>query len=143
MKFSSLEEMISYIEKAQSSVIMDLGEDMKDIMKEEIQKQVYNSYSPKDYGRTGQLLDSPQIKYVNNNYICVEFMMMGDWKSNAYGMSSYRGGGSPFFPMYGLESGSTWSRDETDIVEESFEKIKDEIPKCYKQAMSRMGIPIR
>lgn len=143
MKFSSLEEMISYIEKAQSKATRDMGEEMVDIMKDEIEKQVYSAYSPSDYSRTMQLLDSPQIKYSDSNYVSVEFMNMGDWKSHGYGMSGYNGGGSPFFPMYGLEHGGIWGRGTTNIMDESTSKIEDEIPKCYRDSMNSMGIPIR
>lgn len=143
MKFSSLEEMISYIEKSQSRVTQELGEEMTDIMKKEVQEQVYNSYQPQDYQRTMQLLNSPQIKYSNSNSVCVEFMMMGDWMSHGYGMSSYSGGGSPFFPMYGLEYGGVWSRGTTNIMEGSIDKMEDELPRCYKNIMNSMGIPVR
>lgn len=143
MKFSSLEEMIAHIEKAQSTATKNMGVEMVEIMKEEVQQQVYGSYSPRDYNRTMQLLNSPQITNSGNNYVSVAFMMMGDWKSQGYGMSSYSGGGSPFFPMYGLEHGGVWGRGTTNIMDESVSRIETEIPKCYRDTMSSMGIPIR
>lgn len=143
MKFSSLEEMIAYIEKAQSQATKKMGDEMVDIMKDEVQKQVYNSYSPNDYNRTMQLLNSPQITNVSKNYVSAAFLMMGDWKSQGYGMSSYSGGGSPFFPMYGLEYGGVWGRGTTSIMDESIDRMENEIPLCYRDAMNSMGIPIR
>lgn len=138
MKFGSLEEMISYIEKQHFKINQELGEEMVQVMKEEVQMQVYACYKPESYSRTRQLMDSPQLQYWDNKIVKVSFMNLGDWTSYS---------GKPFFPIYGLDAGMTYGsggyRPQTALVEGSFNRIVSEIPKCYKSIALSCGIPIR
>lgn len=134
MQFNSLEEMIAYIEKQQAGVAKDMGDEMVQIMKEEVQKQVYASYKPKTYQRTRDMMNSPQIKYFDKNQVVTEFMMMGSWTSYS---------GSPFFPMYALEGNTVYGRSGTNIMDVSCNRIESKIPNVFVQEMRSRGIPIR
>lgn len=138
MKFGSLEEMISYIEKQHFKINQELGEEMVQVMKEEVQMQVYVCYKPESYSRTRHLMDSPQLQYWDNKIVKVGFMNMGDWTSYS---------GEPFFPIYGLDAGMTYGkggyRPGTSLVDGSYNRIVSEIPKCYKSIAISCGIPIR
>lgn len=136
-EFSNLNDMISYIEKQQSKVSKKLGDAMVDIMKEEVQTQVYSAYSPRTYNRTGDMINSPQIEYFDKNQVSVAFMNMGSW-------TSY--GGTPFHAIIGLEAGKTYGvggyRPKTNLMETSFNKIENKIPNVFLDYMRSQGIPI-
>lgn len=143
MVFNSVSELTKHIEKMMSQANREIAHDMVLIMKQEVQQQVYLCYQPLDYSRTRSLAESPTVGYVDKHLVEVEFMNNGDWKSHAYGMSTYKGGGSPFFALEGLESGATWGRNsEVNLMEGSFNRIVREIPKVYKSELKGLGVPI-
>lgn len=142
MVFNSLDDLVNYVESKHSEVMQAVGNEMVQIAKEEIMNQLYLCYVPQDYTRTRAMMDSPKINYFDNHNVIMEFINVGDWKSHGYGMSTYKGNGSPFFALEGLEAGTTWGRGNTNIVEGSFNRIVSEIPKVYKDELKSMGIPI-
>ena len=137
-KFKSLKDAMKYIEKATSDSMQELGRELEEIMKEEIQNQVYDAYNPSTYDRTKQLLNSVETTNVSDNSVEVSWRDNGDWTSYA---------GKHMYVIHGLEMGKTYGRGgyrpSTNLVEESYKRAEDEIPNKYKIEMKKRGIPIK
>ena len=137
-KFKSLKDAMKYIEKATSDSMQELGRELEEIMKEEIQTQVYDAYNPSTYDRTKQLLNSVETTNVSDNSVEVSWRDNGDWTSYA---------GKHMYVIHGLEMGKTYGkggyRPSTNLVEESYRRAENEIPKKYKAEMKKRGIPIK
>lgn len=137
-KFKSLKDAMKYIEKATSDSMQELGRELEEIMKEEIQNQVYDAYNPSTYDRTKQLLNSVETTNVSDNSVEVSWRDNGDWTSYA---------GKHMYVIHGLEMGKTYGvggyRPKTNLVEESYRRAENEIPKKYKAEMKKRGIPIK
>ena len=137
-KFKSLKDAMKYIEKATSDSMQELGRELEEIMKEEIQTQVYDAYNPSTYDRTKQLLNSVETTNVSDNSVEVSWRDNGDWTSYA---------GKHMYVIHGLEMGKTYGkggyRPSTNLVEESYRRAENEIPKKYQAEMKKRGIPIK
>ena len=137
-KFKSLKDAMKYIEKATSDSMQEVGRELEEIMKEEIQTQVYDAYDPSTYDRTKQLLNSVETTNVSGNSVEVSWRDNGDWTSYA---------GKHMYVIHGLEMGKTYGRGgyrpSTNLVEESYKRAEDEIPNKYKIEMKKRGIPIK
>ena len=137
-KFKSLKDAMKYIEKATSDSMQEVGRELEEIMKEEIQTQVYDAYNPSTYDRTKQLLNSVETTNVSDNSVEVSWRDNGDWTSYA---------GKHMYVIHGLEMGKTYGkggyRPSTNLVEESYRRAENEIPKKYKAEMKKRGIPIK
>ena len=137
-KFKSLKDAMKYIEKATSDSMQEVGRELEEIMKEEIQTQVYDAYNPSTYDRTKQLLNSVETTNVSDNSVEVSWRDNGDWTSYA---------GKHMYVIHGLEMGKTYGRGgyrpSTNLVEESYKRAEDEIPNKYKIEMKKRGIPIK
>lgn len=137
-KFKSLKDAMKYIEKATSDSMQEVGRELEEIMKEEIQTQVYDAYNPSTYDRTKQLLNSVETTNVSDNSVEVSWRDNGDWTSYA---------GKHMYVIHGLEMGKTYGkggyRPSTNLVEKSYRRAEDEIPKKYKTEMKKRGIPIK
>lgn len=136
--FKSLNDLMRYIDKATSSSMPEVGKELEDIMKEEIQTQVYDAYDPSTYERTKQLLNSVETTNIRDNSVEVSWRDNGDWTSYA---------GKHMYVIHGLEMGKTYGvggyRPSTNLVEESYKRAEDEIPNKYKIEMKKRGIPIK
>lgn len=135
MEFSSLEELVNYVERMNTIAMYGVGEEMKNIMKEETQKQVYDAYSPEQYVRTKDLMNSIDVVAKGNDFVETEFQDNGEW----YSVKD----GQPFHAIKGLESGSTWGRGSTNLMDVSENRIEAEIPREYKQIMNGLGVPMK
>lgn len=137
-KFKSLKDAMKYIEKATSDSMQEVGRELEEIMKEEIQTQVYDAYDPSTYERTKQLLNSVETTNIRDNSVEVSWRDNGDWTSYA---------GKHMYVIHGLEMGKTYGkggyRPSTNLVEESYRRAENEIPKKYKAEMKKRGIPIK
>ena len=137
-KFKSLKDAMKYIEKATSDSMQEVGRELEEIMKEEIQTQVYDAYDPSTYERTKQLLNSVETTNIRDNSVEVSWRDNGDWTSYA---------GKHMYVIHGLEMGKTYGkggyRPSTNLVEESYRRAENEIPKKYKTEMKKRGIPIK
>ena len=137
-KFKSLKDAMKYIEKATSDSMQEVGRELEEIMKEEIQTQVYDAYNPSTYDRTKQLLNSVETTNVSDNSVEVSWRDNGDWTSYA---------GKHMYVIHGLEMGKTYGkggyRPSTNLVEESYRRAENELPKKYKTEMKKRGIPIK
>ena len=135
MEFKSLEDLVRYVKRMNGVAMYEVGEEMKDIMKEETAEQVYQSYSPDVYTRTYDLMNSIDVVERDNDSVTAEFQDNGNWTSVKYG--------THFHAIKGLEDGATWGRSGTNLMEESSNRIEKEIPKKYKSIMNRLGVPMK
>ena len=142
MVFDSMGELEAYVLKIMDNCAEICAEEMLEIMENEINNQVYNGYSPNMYVRTMELLRTPTKISADRSGMHTRFEDNGGWYS-------LRGSakGQHFLPFYGLEedlhsTGGTWGRGSTDVIGQSDEMCKMNIPMKYKEAMRAFGIPI-
>lgn len=69
MDVTSYSQLQKAIENAVSDSMEDMGKDMEDIVKEEINDEVYGSYTPIMYLRTGELLSSIESEVIGKNEV--------------------------------------------------------------------------
>jgi hypothetical protein len=112
------------------------AEEMLEIMREEIEN-AYNNYSPVQYVRTGELLNTPQVISVSSDGIVTEFVDNGNWFS-LVGKTK----GQHFFALEGLEGGYSWGRGATSIYSTSVDRCNNRIPDYYARCLRAFGIPI-
>lgn len=136
MVFNSMEELRNYVLSTMDNCAKLCADDMIEIMKQEIEN-AYNSYSPNMYVRTYDLLNTPQIIKADREGMTTEFVDNGGWYSMVGATK-----GQHFFALEGLENGSSWNREETNIHPFSVVKCYSEIPQRYKTYMVSFGIPI-
>ena len=127
MTFNSLEEMISYIEKSQASIMPDLANEIKDVIDKEVRNQVE--------GWSGQIFDSV-VSHSTSNTAEAGFEDTGDWTSLITGESVGN-------PIKFLESGSTFGREPSFIMDASEGEAEKVIPREYLRLMRSKGIPIK
>lgn len=138
MEFNSLNEATAFIRNALSSALVDIGEDVREIMNEQIESDIYKDHSPTVYDRTGALGECAEVVDSNNDTVTIEYMDKGGW-------TSFKDG-SHFFPLYGYKAGSVLApnggRYSANPFESSLERCENEIsPKLREYLISR-GIPI-
>ncbi|EGT5447416.1 hypothetical protein IR152_11145 [Clostridioides sp. ES-S-0108-01] len=145
MVFKSLDDLVAYTKNKIAASMPEVGKEMKDIMKEEVNKQVYSGYTPVGEwnpniwrGRTGQLLDAIDVTELSSNSVTSEIQNNGNWV-DAFTRNSA-------FPMERLEKGKVWGvggyRPQTNIMEESNSKAQERVPKCFKSTMNGLGVPV-
>ncbi|EMJ6828899.1 TPA: hypothetical protein KQX07_002798 [Clostridioides difficile] len=146
MVFKSLDELVAYTKNKIAASMPEVGKEMKEIMKEEVNKQVYSGYTPVGEwnpnvwgGRTGQLLDAVDVTELSSNSVTSEIQNNGNWV-DAFTRNSA-------FPMERLEKGKVWGvggyRPQTNIMEESNSKAQERVPKCFKSKMNELGVPVK
>ncbi|EGT4846805.1 TPA: hypothetical protein ACXDUQ_003336 [Clostridioides difficile] len=146
MVFKSLDELVAYTKNKIAASMPEVGKEMKEIMKEEVNKQVYSGYTPVGEwnpnvwrGRTGQLLDAVDVTELSSNSVTSEIQNKGNWV-DAFTRNSA-------FPMERLEKGKVWGvggyRPQTNIMEESNSKAQERVPKCFKSKMNELGVPVK
>ncbi|EIS9475062.1 hypothetical protein [Clostridioides difficile] len=146
MEFKSLDELVAYTKNKIAASMPEVGKEMKEIMKEEVNKQVYSGYTPVGEwnpnvwgGRTGQLLDAVDVTELSSNSVTSEIQNKGNWV-DAFTRNSA-------FPMERLEKGKVWGvggyRPQTNIMEESNSKAQERVPKCFKSKMNELGVPVK
>ncbi|HBF4296288.1 TPA: hypothetical protein KON56_001320 [Clostridioides difficile] len=146
MVFKSLDELVAYTKNKIAASMPEVGKEMKEIMKEEVNKQVYSGYTPVGEwnpnvwgGRTGQLLDAIDVTELSSNSVTSEIQNNGNWV-DAFTRNSA-------FPMERLEKGKVWGvggyRPQTNIMEESNSKAQERLPKCFKSKMNELGVPVK
>ena len=142
-KFKSLKAALNYIEKSKADSMRDMGKCIEDIMKEEIQTQVYDAYKPKYYERTNQFIDSVEITDVSNNRVEVSWRDNGDW----YSVIKRARNEQPdhMYVIHGHEMGTVWGREgePTNIVEESTRRAEYEVPDELIKSLRSKGINVR
>lgn len=138
MDFNSIDEAINFIENAVASSLPQIGEEMKVIMKESIEKEIYNNHGNTTGTRTGQLGNCAEISEMSNTSITTEYMDKGEWSSAITG--------EKFFPLEGFLAGSVWAPGggyyQADPVTEAFFECNEKIPNELKNQLQGLGIPI-
>ncbi|HBH2788375.1 TPA: hypothetical protein KRQ36_003260 [Clostridioides difficile] len=146
MEFKSLDELVAYTKNKIAASMPEVGKEMKEIMKEEVNEQVYSGYTPVGEwnpnvwgGRTGQLLDAIDVTELSSNSVTSEIQNNGNWV-DAFTRNSA-------FPMERFEKGKVWGvggyRPQTNIMEESNSKAQERVPKCFKSKMNKLGVPVK
>lgn len=151
MVFKSLDELVAYTKNQIKASMPEVGKKMKEIMKEEVNKQVYSDYTPRGVwhpdlwgGRTYDLLNSVDVTELSFNSVVSEIQNNEKW-FDAFSKNQA-------FPMERLEKGTVWGaggtrkepnfRPKTNIMTESETKVRTEIPKCFKSKMNELGVPL-
>ena len=142
-KFKSLKAALNYIEKSKADSMRDMGKCIEDIMKEEIQTQVYDAYKPKYYERTNQFIDSVEITDVSNNRVEVSWRDNGDWYSVVKRAKNEQP--DHMYVIHGHEMGKVWGREgePTNLVEESTRRAEYEVPDELIKSLRSKGINVR
>ncbi len=134
MEFSSLDELIGYVENkfthAKSGVKDTLVEETKKITRDQQDK-----YDPKTRTRTGDLIECINGT-VTNDEIEIVWEDNGSW-------TSYNG--NHFYAPIGLEMGKTYGtggyRPKTEFVDETTKYINKSLRDELKKELSRNGVP--
>lgn len=141
-KFKSLSEVVSFIKQAQTNAIKEIGESVEEIIKETTQDNLYDSYSPNQYIRTGDMMrDMVQTKSMTSNSLTVGFEDNG-------GHTSWVSPYPHVFVAPILEEGGHTRevgggrKPPTRIIEDSYEKAEKEVPKVYISAMASQGVKV-
>ncbi|HBF2747445.1 TPA: hypothetical protein ACKOG3_002311 [Clostridioides difficile] len=144
MVFKSLDELVAYTKNKIAASMPEVGKEMKEIVKEEVNKQVYSDYAPSLYDRTYELLNAIDVSEITSDSVATEIKDSGSW-FDIYSKAHA-------FPMERFENGGVWGhgstkynpvfRPRTNIMEESNSKAQERVPKCFKSTMNRLGVPI-
>lgn len=137
MEFKSIDEAVNYIKQVAAGGMDSMAKEMTDIMFDEIKTKIYDTYSPTVYENTFDLLDTPEVSEIGSNYVEVEFVDNGDWRSQG-------GRGEHFFPLEGFKVGAVWGREgeEIDVVEDSKAKCEIAIPPKFKEYLINKGLNV-
>lgn len=142
-KFKSLKAALDYFEKAKADSMRELGECIENIMKEEIEDQVYNAYQPEEYQRTNQLKNSVEITDISDDKVEVSWRDNGDW----YSVIKRARNEEPdhMYVIHGHEMGTVWGREgePTTLVETSTERAEREVPDELIKSLGSKGIKAR
>lgn len=132
---SAFNRILNQIDDASSRAVEQTGDFVEFEIKDIIQEEVYQKYTPKEYDRTGSLGESPKLMYLSDDRFIVMIRDMGNWESVK---------GKPFYAPYGLECGYTWGRPESNIMRQIVSpSFHNEIAGEYEDAMRSQGIPIK
>ena len=144
MKFSSMNELKRYVEKANKKAMKEVAEKQKEILKDEVREQVYEAYMPqwtlkqwgdRWQGRTYRTLNN--IDYIlNGNSIVLKLRDTQSW----YSVYNYD---KKVYAFEMMEQGFTWGRPQTNIKEVVTDKYKREIADFYIEAMRNNGVKVK
>ena len=138
-KFKNLKDVENYINKVKADSMRELGECVEDIMKEEIEEQVYDAY-PDNEHRTGQLIESVEITRILDDKVEISWRDNGDWfsiiKRNNHEKPDH------MYVIHGHEMGKVWGRmnKPTTLVETSTERAEKEAPEELIKILRSKGI---
>ena len=141
-KFKNLKDVENYINKVKADSMRELGECVEDIMKEEIEEQVYDAY-PDNEHRTGQLIESVEITRILDDKVEISWRDNGNWFSiikRAKGDDD-----DHMYVIHGHEMGKVWGRmnKPTTLVETSTERAEKEVPYELIKILRSKGIKAR
>ena len=142
-KFKNLKDVENYINKVKADSMRELGECVEDIMKEEIEEQVYDAYKPRFYERTDQFINSVGITRILDDKVEISWRDNGDWfsiiKRNNHEKPDH------MYVIHGHEMGKVWGRmnKPTTLVETSTERAEKEVPYELIKILRSKGIKAR
>ena len=141
-KFKSLKDVENYINKAKADSMKELGECVEEIMKEEIEEQVYNAYKPEYYRRTNELFNSPGITKILDDKVEISWRDNGNW----YSVIKRARGEKPdhMYVIHAHEMGTVWGRENepTTLVETSTERAEKEVSEELIRILRSKGIKV-
>lgn len=141
MEFKSIEEVNAFVEKVVAEGMEIMGNEMVEIMKDEIRNKIYQDHPNTTGTRTGQLENSPEIVEKNNNSVTTEYLDNGEWTS-LFGKSK----GNHFFPLDGYLKGTVLAPNgghySANPHESAMSKCESEIPRLLVDFLRSRGIPI-
>jgi hypothetical protein len=136
-KFKSIKSALNYFEKSKAASMKDVAKCIEDIMKEEIQEQVYDAYKPQDYVRTGEFIESVKATDITKDRVEVTWRDSGDWTSYA---------GDHMYVIHGHEMGKVYGvggyRPITNLVDVSKRRVKKEAPDELIKSLRSKGIKV-
>lgn len=132
MIFSSLDEVIAYVENAIASSTSEMADRMVEIAQQETRRQTQNGTW---YQNTGAIVSCIQPTTVSSDTAEITWTDSGGW------YSVYTG--EHFYAPYGREMGTSWGVSASNFVDASFSQIEQEIPNLFVSLMRAKGIPIQ
>ena len=144
-KFKSIDALVSYIENScHANVVEQIGDEGVDEVKQIVQEEVYDAYTPVEYKRYDEVFNSVRVTEIDNNHVTIELEDNGHWTSVK---------GKHMYAVAGLEMGKTWGegstpdnpvyRPQTNIEERSYEKMNEEAPNIYRKVMKKRGFKVK
>lgn len=151
---ADLKRMLQYVEKQAKDALRLVSLEVEKMMKDYIIDALYNSYTPKDYLRSYNYINSLTVKKVYKNstgeleteiffdpdkiysrevedsYWNQHMSVNGDSMWDGRPISEW----IPIFIEHGV-SGSKWDRDGIEVVDNIIKKLKDD--KAFKNMMMR------
>lgn len=140
MTFGSLDECVAYIKKQMDKTSGSLAKDSKNEAEKIIGGELKGySYSESIFpypfqGSTGDTKKTPTIISTGQNGFVVELVDNGSWYSVLTG--------EHYFSILALESGTTWNRGKTNIMDKWRTWNSSVVPNKYKSYMNSFGVPV-
>lgn len=138
---TSITQLKQILKKYNKMALVILSDKGVEEMRRLIRTQIYDTYNPRYYGRTGQLGDTP-LAIASTGTIKWEYTDSGNW-------ISYKGAnqGQHFFPLHGFKSGKVWStrgyRPQIDMLEITIKSFETLMPNEYLKIMKSFGFNIK
>ncbi len=136
--FSSLSELRSYLTKEINIGSKAIALQVQEALKFYVMKDVYNAYTPKEYERTYELLDSISFKVIGNNggKIQIEVYFDPDKMSHTTilgdGSLGLEAGDNVYIPRW-VDEGHTWrSGERYNSVDKATGFMKDTMEDLIK-----------
>lgn len=135
--FTSIEALNAYLEnKVLPEVLKSLAKEIRQMVQDYIYENLYQSYYPKEYQRTGDFLDSLDVRVLDKHTVEIFFntdrirseYVEDSWNQHMSidGSEVWNGASVPEWLPYFIEWGthnSLWDRDGLH----SMEKIKEQV----------------
>ena len=127
MVFNSIEECIAYIESAIESCMKPLSDEIKKIMDEESYRQIrgWGGYLHRSVRSSSGGMSAEAYFSNEGNWYS---LITGEKQENAIKFT---------------ESGSTWGRPASNIMEKALGTAEKQIPQKFLQLMRAKGVPIQ
>ena len=81
-KFKSIDALVSYIENScHPDALEKIGDEGVDEVKQIVQEEVYDAYTPVEYKRYDEVFNSVRVTEIDNNHVTIELEDNGHWTS--------------------------------------------------------------
>lgn len=137
--FKSIAEIEKYIKRQHKLCLSEIGRKGESKMKEITHQNLYNSYSPDEYKRTGDMVNNIRVSNIDNNSVEIE---MGQG-----GHTSWVDGRGVYVAPILEEGGHTYERKgsrkaPTNIIDDTMRELEDIAPQTYISVMASKGIKV-
>lgn len=155
--FNTWSGLLKHLDKTVEKSMWKIGEEIKEVLKFNVQQHWYNNYTPSAYDRTFQVLDSIKVKNVNkilNGYqveIGFDYDMIapassinGNWDNHMSldGSTSYEGKSIGELLVGWMDKGqhsSVFSYTGVNFIEDTREWSKEEVVHLLKEQLEKAG----